>query len=97
MGHWTTEKVNVDFDENIATPEMIRQLGELDKNNTIDITSDSLLVLVSNGDTLTSRCSLRGQTLFIDGKPFAQCSEGCLITEETTPLGKVTVQYTHQK
>ena len=97
VGHWTAEKVNVDFDENIATPEMVRQLGELDKNNSIDITSDSLLVLVSNGDTLTSRCSLRGQTLFSDGKPFAQCSEGRLITEETTPLGKVTVQYTRQK
>lgn len=97
VGHWTAEKVNVDFDENTTTPEMVRQLGEMDKNNSIDITSDSLLVLVSNGDTLTSRCSLRGQILFSDGAPFAQLSEGRLITEETTPLGKVTVQYARQK
>ena len=94
MGHWRVEKVTVDFDENRSTPEMVRQLGELDKGNIIDITKEGRLVFITNGDTLRSSCSLRGDTLYCDGTPFARLTNGALVTEEETPLGKVTVRYT---
>ena len=93
IGRWAPEKVNVDFDENIATPEMVRMFGEIDKANIIEISKDSVLVFISDGDTLTSRYSLQGQTLYMNGKPFAQYLGGRLVTEEITPLGKVIVQY----
>ena len=93
IGRWTVEKVNVDFDENIATPEMVRMLGEIEKGNVVEISKDSLLLFISDGDTMRSSCSLRGETLYFDGKPFARFSDGELVTEDVTPLGRVTVKY----
>lgn len=83
----------MDFDENIATPEMVRMLGEIEKGNVVEISKDSLLLFISDGDTMRSSCSLRGETLYFDGRPFARFSAGSLVTEEDTPLGKVTVRY----
>lgn len=93
IGRWEVEKVNVDFDESIATPEMVRMLGEIENGNVIEISKDSLLMFVSDGDTLRASCSLRGETLYFDGRPFARFSDGELVTEDVTPLGRVTVKY----
>lgn len=93
IGRWTVEKVNVEFDEKKATPEMVRQYGEMEKGNVIEISKDSVLILVSEGDTLKSRCSLRGDQLYCDGAVFAKFENGDLITETSTPMGKVRVVY----
>ena len=61
IGRWKVEKVNVDFNEQIATPEMVRQYGELEKGNVIEISKDSVLTFVSDGDTVRGRkCIARG-------------------------------------
>ena len=93
IGRWTVERVNVEFNERSATPEMVRQYGELEKGNIIEITKDSVLTFISGGDTLRGRCSLREQRLYCDGKPFGKLEDGLLTTETPTPLGKVTVSY----
>ena len=83
----------MDFNENIATPEMVRQYGELEKGNVIEISRDSVLTFVSAGDTLVGRCSLKGTQLLFDGKLFGNLNGNTLTTEERSPLGKVTVFY----
>ena len=93
IGCWTVEKVNVEFNEAIATPEMVRQYGEMEKGNVIEITKDSVMMFVSDGDTLRGPCSLQGTQLFFDGKPFGNLTDGTLTTETVTPLGKVKVYY----
>jgi len=93
IGRWTVDKVNVEFDEYQSTPEMVKQYGELEQDNVIEISADSLLTFVSQGDTLKGRCSLRGGLLYRDSEPFAQFRDGKLITESATPLGKITVSY----
>ena len=93
FGRWTVEKVNVDFNEQIVTPEMVRQYGELEKENVIEISQDSVLVFVTDGDTLQGRCSLNGTQLRVDGKPFGRYENGQIETETATPLGKITVKY----
>lgn len=93
IGRWTVEKVNVEFNENIATPEMVRQYGELEKGNVIEISKDSLLTFISDGDTLRGQCSLKGTQLYCNGKLFSQIDDGTLITETSTPIGKVKVRY----
>ena len=93
IGRWTVEKVNVEFNENIATPEMVRQYGEMEKGNVIEIGQDSTLVFVSDGETLVGHCSLQGQQLYQDSVLFGHFEEERLVTEEITPLGKVTVCY----
>ena len=97
VGRWTVEKVNVDFDEHIATPEMVKMLGEMEKDNVIEIRRDSTLVFISEGDTLVSRCTLRGEQLLSDGKPFGNLNDGLLVKTETTPLGIIRVTYSKQK
>lgn len=92
-GRWTVEKVNVEFNENIATPEMVRQFGEMEKGNVIEISKDSMLTFVSCGDTLIGRCSLQGTQLLFNGKPFGVYENGLIQTDVNTPLGKIKVRY----
>jgi hypothetical protein len=95
IGRWTVEKVNVDFNENIATPEMVRQYGEMERGNVIEISKDSVLTFISDGDTVRGKCFLKGSQLFCDGQLFGSLADGTLTTENATPLGKVTVFYVH--
>ena len=93
FGRWTVEKVNVEFDENKSTPEMVRQYGEMERGNVLEITNDSMLTFVTGGDTLRGQCSLRGDSLYCDGSFFGMFKEGVITTEALTPLGKVRVSY----
>ena len=93
VGRWTVERVNVEFDESKSTPEMVRQFGEMEKSNIIEIGQDSILMFISEEDTLWGRCSLNNTQLSLDGTFFGYLKEGKLITEEVTPLGKVIVYY----
>ena len=93
FGRWTVEKVNVEFNEDLATPEMVRQYGELEKGNVIEISADSVLTLISDGDTLRGVCTLKGTKVYLDGKPFGRYENGILQTESNTPLGGILVIY----
>ena len=94
IGRWSVEKVNVEFNENLATPEMVRQYGELEKGNVLEIRADSVLTLVSGGDTITGRCSLKGKQLFCEGRFFGRLEGGKIHTHAQTPLGTIGVIYT---
>lgn len=96
FGRWTVEKVNVEFKEDLATPEMVRQYGELEKGNLLEIGADSMLTLVSGGETLRGVCSLRDGQLYVEGIPFGWYEQGRIRTETLTPLGKVKVVYSKE-
>lgn len=93
IGRWTVEKVNVDFNENKATPEMVRQYGDMEKGNVIEISKDSVLTFISSGDTLRGKCSLKGSQLFCDGKLFGSLEGGKMIAKNKTPIGTIEVVY----
>ena len=93
IGRWTVEKVNVEFNERIATPELVRQYGEIEKANIVEITQDSTLVFISDGDTIKGNCSLKGSQLFCDGKLFGSLEGGKLIAKNKTPIGTIEVVY----
>ena len=93
FGRWTVEKVNVDFDEHIASPEMVKQYGEMEKGNVIEISKDSTLMFISEGDTLKMHCVLEGKQILCDGNPFGYYENGVIQTESSTPLGKIIVIY----
>ena len=100
IGRWTVEKVNVDFNENKATPEMVRQYGDMEKGNVIEISRDSMLTLVSGGDTLRGKCLLKGAQAYCDGDVLfsgdnyvVRYEKGSLQTESITPLGRLVVTY----
>lgn len=97
FGRWTVEKVNVEFREDLATPEMVRQYGELEKGNVIEITADSVLTLISSGDTATGHCTLRGKQLYHNGTGLGRFEGGKIYTETATPLGAISVIYQKEK
>lgn len=93
FGRWTVDKVNVDFNAEGATPEMVRQYGAMEKDNVVVITPDSLLMLVMDGDTVRCRCSLRDGQILCDGEPWGRFEDGVIKTETSTPIGQVKVSY----
>ena len=93
FGRWTVDKVNVDFNAEGATPEMVRQYGAMEKDNVVVITPDSLLTLVMDGDTVKCRCSLRDGQILCDGEPWGRFEDGVIKTETSTPIGQVKVSY----
>ena len=93
FGRWTVDKVNVDFDADWATPEMVRQFGSMEKDNVIMISNDSVFTLVMDGDTMQGKCSLQGTRVFVDGEPWGWFEEGLIKTETSTPMGIVKTSY----
>ena len=93
FGRWTVDKVQVDFDADWATPEMVRQYGSMEKNNVIIISADSVLMSVMDGDTVRGRCSVRGNQILCDGEPWGVYEEGIIKTETFTPMGYVKTSY----
>ena len=93
VGRWTVDKVNVDFYEDAATPEMVRQFGEIEKGNIMVISKDSVLTLIMDGDTLTGRLSMQDGGLLWNGEPFGKLEDGLIKTEALTPMGTVRTSY----
>lgn len=94
FGTWTVDKVNVQFDEQHSTPELVKQIGEMERQNVISITADSILTFKGMDDSLQGRLSLKNDgTLLLDNADFGQWKDGQIITRTGSPLGEVTVSY----
>ena len=94
IGKWEVDKVNVQFDENRTTPEVVKQVGEMERQNVITINSDSIMTFKGLDESLQGRLSLNSDgTLLLDGTVFGQWKDGSLTTQTTSPLGEVVVRY----
>ena len=97
IGTWTADKVNVEFDEQRATPELVKQIGEMEKHNVIVISADSLLTLTNGEGGTTGRLHLLGDgSLHVDEQPFGQWKDGEIVTRTGSPIGEVVVTYRKQ-
>ena len=93
IGTWTAGKVNVQFDEQRSTPELVKQVGEMEKQNIITIDSDSILTFKGLEEEWQSRISLKNDTLLRNGKAFGTWKDGAIVTRSNSPLGEVVVTY----
>ena len=93
VGRWTVDKVNVDFYEDAATPEMVRQFGEMEKGNILEISKDSVLTLIMDGDTLSGGYSFLDGVLNWNGELFGRFEDGLIKTKTLTPMGWVRTSY----
>ncbi len=97
IGTWAVDKVNVQFDERRNTPELVRQIGEMEKHNVIVISADSLLTLTNGEGGTTGRLHLLGDgSLHVDEQPFGQWKDGKIVTRTGSPIGEVVVTYRKQ-
>ncbi len=94
IGTWTVEKVNVQFDEQRTTPELVKQIGEMEKQNVITISNDSTLTFKGLEETSQGRLSMKSDgTLLFDDTVFGQWKEGQIVTRTDSPLGEILVTY----
>lgn len=94
FGQWKADKVNVQFDEQRSTPEVVKQIGEMERQNRFTISKDSILVFNSLEMETTGRISSDKQgRLFLDGAPFGQWKDGQIVTTTASPIGDIVVVY----
>ena len=93
FGTWTVNKVNVQFDEQRSTPELVKQVGELERQNVITIDRDSTLTFKGLGIEWQEKISLKNGTLLRNGEAFGTWKNGEIITRSGSPLGEIIVVY----
>lgn len=93
VGTWTVEKVKVQFDEHRSTPELVKQVGEMEKQNVISISSDSILTFKGLEEEWQNRISLKNDTLLREGTAFGIWNNDRIVTRSGSPLGEVVVTY----
>ena len=94
IGDWTADKVSVQFDENHSTPELVKQVGEMEKQNRISIGNDSILVFKGLDGESRGRMTVDQQgVIYCDGQKFGIWENGVIITTVSSPLGEITVKY----
>lgn len=94
IGTWTVDKVNVQFDESRNTPELVKQIGEMEKQNIILISPDSLLTFKGLEDETKGKLSLsKDGTLTCNGTFFGLWKEESIVTRTNSPLGEIVVTY----
>lgn len=102
VGTWKANKVETDFDEQYTTPEMLRQVVEMQKETYFRIINDSTLIIVSPGNTHETMWTLdkKDNTIayFFEDNPglnnkLGTLESGIIVSETTTPLGKITIYY----
>lgn len=94
IGTWTVEKVNVQFDERRSTPELVKQMGEMERQNVITISKDSVLTFKGLDSDWQGNVSLKsGHKLYCDDHEIGTWSEGQIVTSSDSPIGEVVVTY----
>ena len=94
IGTWTVEKVNVQFDERRSTPELVKQMGEMERQNVITISKDSVLTFKGLDSDWQGSVSLKGgHKLYCDDREIGTWNEGQIVMSSDSPIGEVVVTY----
>lgn len=94
IGSWTVEKVNVQFDEKHSTPELVKQIGEMERQNSFNINADSILVFKGLDTEWQGRINLYEDGMLIcNGVSFGSWKDGRIITRNDSPIGEIVVTY----
>jgi len=102
VGTWKAQNVETDFDEQFTTPEMLRQVVEMQKETYFKIIDDSTLIIMSPGNTHETSWELdsndqtisyvfEGSSSFLN--KLGTLSDGKIVSESKTPLGVITIYY----
>ena len=95
IGIWTVSKVTVQFDEQRSTPELVKQVGEMEKQNSINISTDSILTFKGLDTEWQDRISLKNDTLLRKEAVVGVWKNGEIVTKTESPLGEIVVVYSH--
>ena len=102
IGTWTVEKVTFEFNERKSTPEMIRQLGEIEKHNTLIFKNDSIVHITMAAIDADYKYQISNDgtvTLEPADHPISHIvlNQNVIRTETETVIGKMRVTYKKSK
>lgn len=102
IGTWRAADVDAAFDEQIATPEMLKQVIQVEKQLFFKFLNDSMMNIHTMDQTLKAYWFFDEESGIIDYR-FAEAAsslselgvykDGAITTESQTALGKLTITY----
>jgi hypothetical protein len=100
-GIWKVSKVDTKFDENTMTPEMIKQVVDLQKKTYFKILDDSSMVIISDNNPFDARwfidednvITYRFKNSVTKPNVLGKFEKGIIKSETKTPLGKIVIYY----
>ena len=104
IGTWKADVVNINFDVQKASPEMIQQVAEREKQTILKFTNDTSLSIIDNNVTHRTVWKLDAdQKIWYrfenDGPTMNELGtfvNGTIKTESTTALGTIEIVYKKQ-
>ena len=102
IGTWKVNDVETNFDEQSVSPEMLKQVIEMQKQTYFRIMDDSTMIIISNDNTHEARWILDSDdntvTFFFEGmettlNTLGKYSDDQIVSETCTPLGKMIIFY----
>ena len=98
IGTWTVDKINFEFDEYKSTPEMIQQLGEIEKHNSLIFRNDSIVHITMAAIDADYHYQLSDDGTIIltpHDKLISSITlhQNIIRTETETPIGMMTITY----
>ena len=94
IGTWIVDKVNVQFDEKHNTPELVKQIGEMERQNCFSIDADSILTFKGMDTEWQGKISLKSDgSLICNDASFGTWKEGRIVTCIDSPIGEIVVTY----
>lgn len=94
IGTWIVDKVNVQFDEKRNTPELVKQIGEMERQNNFSINTDSILTFNGLDTEWQGRINLNSDgTLICNGSIFGTWKDERIVTHNDSPIGEIVVTY----
>ena len=105
IGTWKVTDVKTDFDETKVTPEMLRQVVDMQKQTYFRILNDSALVIISNNNTHEAKWKFDDKTqtitYFFKGlgsrtNVLGTYTDGDIVNQSRTALGNMTITYSKE-
>ncbi len=102
IGTWKAKKVETAFDEQQTTPEMLKQVIEMQKETYFKIINDSMLLIISPDKTHEATWSLNPADKTISysfNGPMGYLNklgilkDGKIVAKSVTQLGEITIYY----
>ncbi len=101
-GTWKVSDVQTDFDETKVTPEMLRQVVDMQKKTYFRILNDSIMVIISNNLTHEAKWHFNKETSEIIysftgmenmSNILGKYEGKAIISKSNTPLGVITTTF----
>lgn len=101
IGTWKVENVETDFDESKVTPEMLKQVVEMQKGTYFKILTDSTMVIISGNTEFAAKWNLGEDNVVsylfegqeIKPNKLGKLDDEKIIQVSNTPLGVITTTF----